>query len=898
MKKYLLLFFVLFVTIISSHAQNYKKIKIYIQDIKQVSELAKLDIPIEHLRISKNNTVSVFVTDDEYLKIKRLGYNTEVLIDNWMEYYNKRSQPSETEMHSLFQKSQQQFGVSNFTFGSLNGHLTFTEVLAQLDTMRLKFPSLITQKLSLGKTSEGRDIFIVKITKDADLDNNRPEVLYTALTHAREPEGMMQLIYFMYYLLENYNSDPVVKYLVENRTMYFIPVMNPDGYEYNRSVAPLGGGMWRKNRIKNSDGSYGVDLNRNYGPLNYWNSPNLGSSSAPSSDTYRGTAPFSERETQIIRDLLPLCKIKTALHYHCYGGYLIFPYSALDTETPDSLIFREYASTMALSTNSMYGTDLQTVGYSTRGSSDDYFYDGDTVRNGKIISMTPEIGNDDDGFWAPKERIIPLAMEYVPSNLFIAKAAGAFVKTDNYTFNKPYFAAGEQVKIKTAIKNIGLANASNISIKASSLSVKAALDNNSINVTSLPARSSIIPSAEFVLNIGSTMLPGEQIKVVFTTFIDGYLTNSDTLALRVGMPSFTFTDTSSDISKLWTVTSTPSSAAKWEYTTADYYSAPGCYTDSKNGKYQNSITSIMSLTNPITVAAGSVSYFTFKTKFNIERDYDYGQVEISKDNGATWTALKGTYTRNGVSSPQPIGQPLYDGNMSNWVTEDISLKDYSGMQIKIRFKFVTDSYTNFDGWYVDDIGIYSYTTVPVELNYFKGHSSEKAVALEWQTATETNNYGFEVQREIAEGKYFTIGFIKGNGTSANLNSYSFTDANPKTGTNKYRLKQIDFDNTFRIYEPVSIEYSVPVQFALKQNYPNPFNPATTIDYSIAAAARVTIKIYDVLGNLITELVNENKEAGKYSVQFSADKYGLSSGTYFYKLEAGNFSDTKKFTVLK
>jgi len=898
MKKFVLLFFFCLIVAINLNAQNYKKVRIYFDNIKQIDKLIKEDIPLDHFRISKDNSITVFITDTEFNQVKNLGFRTEVLIDNWIEYYNKLSQPSELEIHTQMQKSKNELGVSGFVYGSMGGHLTYAEVMAQLDSMRVKFPALISQKMSLGKTVEGRDIFIVKISQNADIDNNRPEALYTALTHAREPEGMMQLIYFMYYLLENYGKDPVVKYIVDNRSLYFIPVVNPDGYEFNRLNNPNGGGMWRKNRIKNADGTYGVDLNRNFGPLNYWNSPNLGSSTSPSSDTYRGTAPFSEKETQILRDLLSVCKIKTALHYHCYGGLLIYPYSALAKETPDSLIFREYASAMAGYTNSIYGTDEQTVGYSTRGSSDDYFYDGDTLHNGKIISMTPEIGTDEDGFWSPKARIIPLAIEYVPANLYIAKAAGAFVKLNNLAFSKPYFNPGETIKIKASVKNIGLAEAANVKLKVSSLSAKATIDINTINVPALASRAKTDISTEISLSIKSTAIAGEQIKLLFTTEIDGYTTNFDTLSLRVGTPAFAFSDTTNDISKLWTVTSSPSTAPKWEFTTSDYYSAPGCYTDSKNGKYTNSSTVTMTLTNPVNLPVNATPYLTFKTKFDIERDYDYGQVEISNDNGTTWTALQGAFSRRGTALPQPVGKPLYDGRIDNWVTEDISLDNYRGQQVKIRFKFVTDSYSYLDGWYIDDIGIYNYSIVPVELNYFKGYTAEKTVALEWQTATETNNYGFEIQKEVTDGKYFTIGFSKGNGTSAKLNNYSFVDKNPKQGTNRYRIKQIDFDNTYRIYDAVTVEFSVPDQFLLKQNYPNPFNPVTTIEYWIPKTGKVSLKIYDVLGNLITELVNENKEAGKYSIQFSADKYSLSSGTYFYTLEAGSFSDTKKFTLLK
>src|ERR1035437_894628 len=183
---------------------------------------------------------------------------------------------------------------------------------------------------------------MVKITNSA-ITTPKPQASYMGVHHAREPMGMECMIYFMYYLLQNYNTDASVKYLVDKRELYFIPIVNPDGYEYNHSTNSAGGGMWRKNRVNNGDGTYGVDLNRNYGPYAYWNSSNNGSATATSDETYRGIAPFSELETTAIKNYFSSHKMKNSISYHTYGNDIIYPYGALDHETPDSLIFREYA---------------------------------------------------------------------------------------------------------------------------------------------------------------------------------------------------------------------------------------------------------------------------------------------------------------------------------------------------------------------------------------------------------------------------------------------------------------------------------------------------------------------------------------------------------------------------
>jgi len=115
------------------------------------------------------------------------------------------------------------------------------------------------------ETWEGRKLQYVRISDHPDTDEPEPEVLYTALHHAREPNGASQLLFFMWYLLENYATDTEVSYIVDNAELYFIPCVNPDGYVYNETTDPQGGGYWRKNRRDNGDGTFGVDLNRNYG---------------------------------------------------------------------------------------------------------------------------------------------------------------------------------------------------------------------------------------------------------------------------------------------------------------------------------------------------------------------------------------------------------------------------------------------------------------------------------------------------------------------------------------------------------------------------------------------------------------------------------------------------------
>lgn len=182
------------------------------------------------------------------------------------------------------------------------------------------------------------------------------------------------------------------------------------------------------------------------------------------------------------------------------------------------------------------------------------------------------------------------------------------------------------------------------------------------------------------------------------------------------------------------------------------------------------------------------------------------------------------------------------------------------------------------------------------------------VNLKWQTATEVNNYGFEIQRKkvtndelrITSNQWEKIGFVQGYGNSNSPKSYSFTDEAVYGNKFIYRLKQIDFDGTFKYSDIVEVNIEAPTKFSLKQNYPNPFNPTTTIKYSIPmlgnGLAQTVLKVYDILGSEVATLVNEKKSAGNYEVKFDAS--GLSSGIYFYKLESGSFLQTRKLLLMK
>ena len=192
--------------------------------------------------------------------------------------------------------------------------------------------------------------------------------------------------------------------------------------------------------------------------------------------------------------------------------------------------------------------------------------------------------------------------------------------------------------------------------------------------------------------------------------------------------------------------------------------------------------------------------------------------------------------------------------------------------------------------------------VPVELTSFSAQVSKGTAILSWKTATEINNSGFEVERSLDGKSFVKVGFISGHGTTAKVNTYSYSDELQNAGEFYYRLKQIDFNGSYKYSEVVQATSIAPKSFSLSQNYPNPFNPSTVINYDLPVASKVLLKVYDILGNEVSTLVNKEEAAGSYKIVFntmsSSNHKQLSSGVYFYKIEAGNFSAIKKMMLIK
>jgi hypothetical protein len=220
-----------------------------------------------------------------------------------------------------------------------------------------------------------------------------------------------------------------------------------------------------------------------------------------------------------------------------------------------------------------------------------------------------------------------------------------------------------------------------------------------------------------------------------------------------------------------------------------------------------------------------------------------------------------------------------------------------------RYKNNLDAWTNClrDSGFActkdsSEMSVYDLSIIPVELTSFLASINDGVVVLNWTTSTETNNFGFQVERSKDKIGFDQIAFVPGSGTTAEITTYSYTDNAVTSRKYYYRLKQVDYNGSYSYSNIVEVDLELPTQLNLEQNYPNPFNPTTTVKYQIPELSFVTLKVYDVLGNEIATLVKEEKPAGRYKVEFNAT--GLPSGIYFYRLHAGSFEKTKKMELMK
>ncbi len=698
--KYFLLFILSFSIVSTSMAQErYQRAKISYNQENDLFRLSQLDIPVDHGIKKKDHFIISDFSVSELERAHINGFQVDILVEDSRELSQSR-EPIVRNASCDENAGELYPTPENFNLGSLGGYMTYQEYLDELDQMQALFPDLITARAPIGDfltegqpdnsvtpSIGGNAIEWVKISDNPNSSSEGEEqILYTSIHHAREFATLSELIFYMWYLLENYDSDPEIQSIVNNTELYFVPVVNPDGYLYNQVLDPVNGqGFWRKNR-KNGNG---VDNNRNYDyhingdPSNgSWSGP--GSSPDPDSNVYHGPSAFSEVENQAIKWFVEQHNFVIALNNHSFGRLLYRPFAYADLATPDEPLYQQIGAEL-VSQNGY--TSLRDSPFS--GDSDDFMY-GTVGTHESIFAFTPEVNNS---FYPPSNQIEDISREMMFLNLTAAKMVNNFATLqDTAPFVVNLNPLDPVADATFNVRRLGITGTGDFTI--------------SLN----PITSNIVDAGTPVNISGLGILDDQDGQITYTLSSEVQSGEIFTYELIINNGSF---DTSIEVSKIFgnsmevfndngNSSTANFSTNDWGTTSSTFVSPSSSITDSPSGNYQDDENSSITLDETIDLSDALFASVAFYARWDIENTWDYVQFEVSIDNGATWIPQCGKFTTAGTNI-QPAGEPLYDGVQLDWVLEEISLTDYLGEEILARFQLVSDDQVTRDGFYFDDL---------------------------------------------------------------------------------------------------------------------------------------------------------------------------------------------------
>jgi carboxypeptidase T len=597
-----------------------------------------------------------------------------------------------------------------FGSGSMGGFWTAAEIKMKLDSLVAQdTQGLVANKIdTLGYSRQNRPIWGLRIGKAAS-----PVVFLNALTHAREPEGMQSVFYFIDHLLSNYSSDAFATHLLNQRAIYIVPLVNPDGYAVNETTYTNSGGtqfgFWRKNTRDNNGGGWdelndGVDINRNFGYN--WGWDNEGSSPDRISDAYRGPSAFSEPETRAQRDIVVALDPITGFSVHTSGDMLLYSWEYEDIPSPDEAMLAEWSDEMTRK-NAYLGGRAGTVLYVVNGGFNDWAY-GDVVLKPRCYSFVPEIGNANDGFWPPPSRIVPLAEEMLHSYYTVAAIAGPYLQADLIEMPEGAMNAGRLTNIRVRARNLGAQGAPGPVVFGSLAALDAGANvlNGATNYPLIAPRTSAHSFAPFQVALDDTVTPGRLMRFQVTFTADN-LFSRDTIVIPAGTPTILFTDGASAGTGNWTITP----AGTWGVIQNDPAHPSRYFEESPAGTYTPSANSRLTLTPAFNFSNVVHAYAFYEAAWEFEENQDFGTIEASTD-GLTFFSVPATGTTPGSGLGfQTLGLPVYAGARRTWQPEIADLSTYTGAgktAVRLRFRVRSNGSINFDGLAFDSLRIAIY----------------------------------------------------------------------------------------------------------------------------------------------------------------------------------------------
>lgn len=852
------------------------RIKIYISQT-ELRQLRASGIDFDHgIYNFENGTFENEFPGEDVERIRALGYRVEVMVEDVARYTDSLNRVQDPMMYAnepvkvpgkyrnmrVNFSTNQNFEASiptptTFSLGSMGGFYNNTELNAQLDDMVAKYPTLV-QKSSIGNTLKGLPTYVIKISDNVSTDEDEPEILYTGMHHSREGMSMMNLIFYMRFLLENYATNPSIKEIVDNRELFFVPVSQVDGFNYNTTATnwnatPTARRMRRKNMQEtttsgqNSDGSGGdgVDINRNY--PTYWglsySNGNTASSGTGNVDSYRGSSAGSEPETQNMMNFVNGRNFKMAMNYHCYGNWWIRP------EGPDPSVYPAVALPAAAVSNYnsiaalfskyncyVYGTANQTV-YDVNGYSDDWLFSDPS--HSTIYAFSPEIGNSGDGFWCPQAKIIPYAKELIFPNLQAAYTAGTYAELQDTSDIEVTATSGS---FGYTVTRRGLVDGE---VKVTLIPM------NNIQTVGGPVTISSIAnfagqvSGGISYSLPSGITAGTPIRYVWQLEAGG-ITIKDTIT-KFYKPTQVFADymDAGAVTAKWTLTGTGSA---WDYETGTGTLGTASLTESKNGNYTNGADQSVRLATAVDLTGAVQAYLSYMIKYSTENCQDRLQLEVST------TGVNGTYTpivtkTTIKESRGSLGNlPAITGSTDGWVKDVVNLTSYIGNNnFSFRFRFLSSASNTpaygTNGFQIDNVKLVKSNSfiLPLLFEDISAVKADKAVLVSWKATTDASFSSFEVQRSADGNRYETIGLLVEPEASL------YTDAAPVNGKNYYRLKLVSVTGQVVYSRVVTVTFA---ETSVVRAYPNPFVQDLTVEVYHEQEEKGTIEINTIEGRLV------------------------------------------------
>ena len=783
--------------------------------------------------------------------LEKRGYRVEVLHPDYEAY-----------LRDLLSDHRQTFGP----------YYTFSEAVTELNNIHALYPAITSAPESIGTSHEGRTIWALKVSSSPNANNGKPGVLYNGVHHAREPITCSICLGMAKHLCQNYGTDSLATWLVDNRQIWIIPVLNPDGYVYNETDPS---GSWRKNR-RNNGGSYGVDVNRNY--THMWGYDNLGSSPDPADETYRGPSAGSDPETQAIMNfaIREGC-IKMDLNYHSYGNLWMYPWGYTTSPTPDSGLLGDLAREAA-AFNGYEAGQSSVVLYYVNGDAKDWFY-GEQGLKPKCFNFTVEVGSS---FWqavSDTNIIVQQFNENLMPNLVAAQAAGIYLSPQSHRITggngNMSLDPGETAQLLVTLKNKSMYDtARTVTAMLSSSDPYVSIVSGQADYPDLGLRKTAENTGQpFTVTLDSACPVGHPVLFTLRLTADGGYASTDTFSVIAGVGDLRYLPTPDNYS---------GSPLYYAVEDSDGVSRAPVYSWTEIRGVGTQLTALVA----DDAAAAVTLPFTFRwygTNNTALRVCTNGWLAFGTNTSTAYTntAIPTSTFSNGAIFP------LWD--------------DLNGSSTAAPGSWIGYWHDAANGRFI----------VEYDSVVFFGTSTRLKYQVIYYDSTDTHPY-YDVVLQynmLADRASSSVGFQQNSSVGCQLlynGAYASTAVSPLKSGRAVRITRTpdvtgvagpSTDSTSLIACPLGN----PTAFSLGAAYPNPLRGTTTIRFGLPRETKMELGVYNIVGQKVATLASGVRPAGYHTVRWDGRSDAgqkVSGGVYFYRLTTPEYTGTKRLVMLR